>query len=189
MRHLSTAAALLLPATAFAHAGYDQVGGFGAGLAHPFAGLDHMVAMVALGLWAPTLGGRETPAVPAAFLAGMIAAWLLGVVEPARSLAAIGVFVSAVLLPIAVGAGLRMPVVGAVVVAALIGVLHGHAHGDEIPAGRNLTLYAAGFLMSAAALLALGYGVATAAMRMGRAWLVRVLSGGAVVALLYGALF
>lgn len=172
MRRLVLAAALLAPLPAFAHPGHDHGAGFLAGLAHPLGGLDHLVAMVAVGLWAASYGSRRMALVlPGAFLGGMVAGGVLGAFGPALAVVEYGVIGTAVLLAVAVAASLRLPVAASLGVVALAGVMHGYAHGAEMTAGSSLALYGAGFLVATATLHALGFGMAQLAT--GRPALIR----------------
>jgi urease accessory protein len=174
MRRLVLAAALLAPATAFAHPGHDHGAGFLAGVAHPFGGLDHLVAMVAVGLWAASFGTRRMALVlPGAFLGGMALGGLGGAFGPALPVVEYGVIGTAVLLAVAVAASLRLPVAASIGFVALAGVLHGYAHGAEMTAGSSLALYGAGFLAATATLHALGFGLAQTAIGAGRMAVVR----------------
>jgi urease accessory protein len=137
-----------LPTVAWAHTGAG--GGFLAGFAHPFMGLDHLLAMVAVGLWAVQLGGAMRWRLPLAFVACMA----LGAALPASLGAALepGIAASVLLLGVAVftamrpHAGLAMAVVGA---AAL---LHGHAHGIEMPLAASPLTYGLGLILATALL-------------------------------------
>lgn len=173
-------AALLIavPLLAQAHAGHGEAGAFGAGWAHPFSGADHALAMLAVGLWAAVSGGRALWAMPAVFVAAMLAGAVLGVaglplpgVEPV-------ILASVVVLGAAAALALRAPLSLAVPAIALFGLAHGAAHGAEGPASGLLT-YATGFAAATLALhltgLALGIALARA-----HAALPRVLGAGAV---------
>ncbi|KQT86167.1 HupE/UreJ family protein [Aurantimonas sp. Leaf443] len=134
-------------APAFAHAGPEGHGSFLAGLGHPVSGVDHLVAMVAVGVFASVLGGRARLAVPGAFVGAMVAGFgmaLAGVslplVEPAilASLVVIGLMLAATArLPLALSAG----IVGA------FGLFHGFAHGGEMGSASALA-YGAGFVLA-----------------------------------------
>lgn len=179
-------ALLLAAGTAPAHAHLDSGahGSFVAGFSHPLFGLDHVLAMVAVGLWAAMLGGRAPWAVPAAFVGVMLAGFLaamaglpLPFVEPAilASVVAIGLLV-ALAVPVPVGAG--MAVVGS------FALFHGHAHGGEIGAATTAG-YAAGFALATALLHAAGVAAGLGAARLfsghaGR--LVTQAAGGATAA-------
>lgn len=155
-------AALLLAAStapARAHLDPGAHGSFVAGFTHPLFGIDHVLAMVAVGLWAAMPGGRALWAVPAAFVGVMLAGFLaamaglpLPFVEPAilASVVAIGLLVA---LAVPVPAGPGMAVVG------FFALFHGHAHGGEIGAATTLA-YAAGFALATALLHAAGLGAA-----------------------------
>jgi urease accessory protein len=167
----------MLPVAALAHPHHDHVagGGFAEGLAHPLLGADHVLAMVAVGLWAALTGGRALWAYPATFLAAMAAAGLLGVGGSELALVEHVIVASVILLGAAVAFAYRAPLVLALPLVALFGAAHGWAHGVEGPGGAG---YAAGFVLATAALhgvgLALGF-----ALGRGGARAVR-LSGGAV---------
>lgn len=144
-----------VPTTALAHLDPVEHGSFAAGFTHPLFGLDHVLAMVAVGLWAALLGGRALWLVPLAFVAVMIggfAAALLGMplpfVEPAilASTVVIGLFVA---LALSLPAGLAMALVG------FFALFHGHAHGGEMGEAGTLA-YAAGFAVATALLHAAG---------------------------------
>jgi urease accessory protein len=151
---------MLIPGVALAHPGGHA--GFLAGIAHPLGGTDHMLAMVAVGLWAATVGGRAMWSMPLTFVAAMIAGGALGAaglpfvaVEPM-------ILASIVLLGIAAALALRLPLPMSLAGIALFGLAHGHAHGTEGPAGTMLT-FGAGFVITTVSLhlagLALGRGL------------------------------
>lgn len=149
-----------VPAAALAHSGGGG-GGLTAGLAHPVGGADHLLAMVAVGLWAAQAGGRAAWATPAAFVLALVAGaglalagWPLPAVEPL-------ILASVVVLGAAVALALR-PATGAVLPAvALFGLAHGAAHGLEAPAA-GLAGYGAGFVLATVALHGLGYAIGRA---------------------------
>ncbi len=162
----------LSPGLVLAHAGHEGSGhgsGFLAGLGHPIGGLDHVLAMVAVGLWAALLGGRAIWSLPLAFITAMLAGGAAGAlalplpgVEPM-------ILASIVALGTAAALALRLPPGAAIAVAAVFGLFHGHAHGSEGPA-EGLALYAAGFAIATAALhsagLALGFGITRVAAQV-----------------------
>ncbi|KAB0679293.1 HupE/UreJ family protein [Aureimonas leprariae] len=156
----ATAAAAFLAgaAPAFAHLNPAEHGSLLAGVSHPLTGLDHILAMVAVGLWAAQRGGRAVYAVPAAFVGTMIVGFGLGLagvtlpfVEPmiAASVLALGVLVaSAARLPVAASAGL----------VGLFALFHGVAHASEL-GGAGALSFGFGFVLSTAALHAAGIGL------------------------------
>ena len=159
------AAAALVPGAALAHAGHDA-GTFAAGMAHPAGGADHVLAMLAVGLWAAQAGGRAVWAAPLTFVAAMLAGGLSGAaglpfpaVEPV-------ILASVVILGAAVALALRPSLAVALPVLAVFGAAHGWAHGAEGPA-TGLAAYAAGFALGTAALhgagMLAGFGLARSA--------------------------
>jgi urease accessory protein len=144
------AAALLAPLPALAHPGGDHVHGLATGFLHPLMGLDHLAAMVAIGLWAGLLGGRFAWALPASFLGGMAAGGALGLAGFGLPMVEAGILASLIVLGALVGAARRLPAALALPMVAAFGLLHGHAHGAEAAGGA--LGYAAGF-MAATALL------------------------------------
>lgn len=177
MRILPLALMLLIaPTMALAHPLHDA-GTFLAGLHHPVGGLDHVLAMVAVGLWAAQLGGRALWATPATFVGAMIlggTAGALGLPFPAVEPM---ILASIVLLGVAVALAVRLPLAAALPVIAVFGAAHGWAHGAEGPA-TGLALYAAGFALATAAL----HGLGIAAGRGLSALALRGLGGAAAVA-------
>lgn len=178
-------AALMIVAAgqgAFAHTGVAPHGhGFVAGFAHPVFGLDHLAAMVAVGLWAARLGGRALWAVPAAFvtlLAGGAVVGASGLGLPAVEMV---ITASVVVLGLLAALGLRLPLAPAAALVAAFGVFHGHAHGAEMPALADPLAYGLGFAAATALLHAAGLGLGLMLPRTGAAWAPR-LAGAAIAA-------
>lgn len=151
---------LLIPSAAFAHPSHE-VGqsAFAAGLGHPLGGIDHVLAMLAVGLWAATAADRRGLwALPVAFVTAMIIGGFLGAhgvhlpaVEPA-------ILASSIVLGLAVALALRPSLSVALPVVAAFGVMHGHAHGVEGPVA-GLASYAAGFVLATGGLHLAGIGL------------------------------
>jgi urease accessory protein len=154
----------LLPTAAWAHDGRIGAGGLYAGLAHPLTGIDHLAAMLLVGVWAGLLADKthSAMALPAAFLGAMLAGFFVGpligggVAEPT-------ILLSLVALGAAAAFRLRAPAPLALTAVAVFGFAHGMAHGFETPSGAFPALFAAGFAIASAALHGLGL------------WLARVL--------------
>jgi urease accessory protein len=148
-------AALLLPAVAHAHPGHADAGLI-SGFMHPFSGLDHMVAMLAVGVWAARNTGMKRWLAPAAFLMGMIAGGVLGLdgflPRFLESAVTASTFAAALLVLLAV----RLPLGVQASIAAAFAVWHGIAHGAELPAATAPMAFAAGFLVATALLLVMG---------------------------------
>lgn len=171
-----------LASTAEAHVGPTPGVGFAAGLTHPFGGLDHLLAMIAVGFWAAQQEGRARWAIPASFLLAMILGGGLGLVGLALPGVEAGVATSVLLLGLAIAAGLRLKLGLAVGLVALFAIFHGHAHGTEMPQAAAPILYGLGFLAATAALHLAGFGLAQIARGAALRW------SGAAVALVGVAL-
>ena len=159
-RVLLAASMLAVASPASAHVGQGLGFSIAGGFAHPFFGLDHLVAMVAVGLWAALAGGKRLWVWPAAFVSAMLMGGFIGHagielphVEPA-------IAASVIALGLLVATGLKAPVpLGAALIAAFA-IFHGHAHGAEAPA-EGWAGYAAGFVLATAMLHSIGIGVGT----------------------------
>jgi urease accessory protein len=179
---LTILAAALAPLPALAHPGHEGMAfGFAAGLAHPLGGLDHLTAMLAIGVLAGTSPqGRNAFALPAAFLGSMLAGGALGMAGVALPAVEAGVLATAIVLGTLVAAAARLPLGLAFVLAAVAGLLHGHAHGMELAEGAGAMPYVAGFLATTAAL----HGAGLALARAGRLLPTLRLAGGGMAAAL-----
>jgi urease accessory protein len=150
---------LLFSPAAQAHPGHESVetyGGFITGFLHPLGGIDHLLAMVAVGLWAAQIGGRALWAVPASFLVAMLAGGLLGFGTTGFPLMEQGIAASVFVLGLLIALAIRPPLLVPVLLVAFFAVFHGAAHGAELPAGLGAGTYATGFLMATAFLHAAG---------------------------------
>ena len=154
------AVALAGSSPALAHTGIEHAVSFASGFAHPWTGLDHMLAMVAVGLWAGLNGGRALWAWPAAFVGVMLAGGALGIAGVPLPLVEPGILASVIVLGLLVLAAARLPVALGAALVAVFALLHGHAHGAELPSGAAAATYAAGFALATALLHALGLGIA-----------------------------
>jgi len=152
---LTATLAMLTPAVAFAHTGVGDTSGFVHGFGHPISGLDHVLAMVMVGVFAWQLGGRALWLVPTTFIAVMAIGGALGIAGIGVPFVEIGIAVSVVVFGAIVAFDLKAPTVAAMGVVGLFAVFHGHAHGAEIPEDAGGVAYAAGFTI-ATALLHLG---------------------------------
>ncbi|MGO9232698.1 MAG: HupE/UreJ family protein [Methylocella sp.] len=162
---------------AFAHVGQGHVAGFAHGFAHPLSGLDHIIAMVAVGLYAANLGGRNLWLVPSAFITTMIFGGILGYSGFPLPLVEGGIGLSVVVMSLAVAAGVNLPTVAAMALVSLFALLHGHAHGSEGAELSSFLPYAAGFVIATTSLHVAGIGLglgldkfgASASLRLKRA--------------------
>lgn len=177
------ASVLALAATpALAHPGFVGSSGMAAGIAHPLSGLDHILAMFAVGILAAQAGGRYLWAIPATFVSMMVVGGAAGMGGVALPMVEQGIIGSVILLGLVIAAGSRVPATAALVLTAAAAIFHGHAHGTEIPLGTGGLEYAAGFVISTALLHASGIGAVLAVSRSATAMgqMVPRLAGGAI---------
>lgn len=170
------ALALTFASPAFAHTGHD-VNGFASGLAHPVFGLDHLLAMVAVGLWAGLVGGRAFWAWPAAFVGAMVLGGVLGMQGIALPAIELVIVISVIALGMATALDLKLHVVLGAAIIAIFGIAHGHAHGTEAPEMGGGLAYAAGFVIATAVLHGIGLGLAALTRTRFAAKVTRVLGG------------
>jgi urease accessory protein len=144
--------------SAMAHPGHAE--GAMAGLMHPLTGVDHILAMVAVGLWAVQLGGRAQWLLPASFVSFLAVGGMLGASGAALPLVEAGIVTSVLLLGLLIGFAVKLQALPAALAVGALALCHGYAHGVEMPASGSGLLYGAGFVAASAALhfagLALG---------------------------------
>jgi len=155
-RALAAVALTALASRALAHVETGQAAGFLAGLAHPVSGLDHVLAMVAVGLWGAQLGAPAIWLLPVTFPIVMALGGLLGLLGVPLPGVEIGIALSAILLGAAVMTERRLPLYAAAALVGFFAVFHGHAHGTELPPGQSALLYSLGFVVATGCLHALG---------------------------------
>lgn len=164
---------IALPTAAFAHTGAGDTAGFLHGFAHPVGGLDHVLAMVAVGVFAVVLGGRAVWLVPLSFVGMMAVGFLLGIGQVDVPFVELGIALSSVVIGGVAALGRPMPVVAAMALVGGFAIFHGHAHGAEMPADAAGLTYALGFITATALLHAAGIlaamGVARLVGKYGRA--------------------
>jgi urease accessory protein len=174
------------PGSAMAHISGTERGGFAAGLLHPITGADHVLAMLAVGVWGAQLGAPAIWLLPVTFPVVMAFGGMLGLVGLKLPGIEIGIALSAIVLGFMVLREARPKLAVAAVIVGFFAVFHGFAHGAELPPGGNAILYSAGFVIATGCIHATGIAIGLAhrwpAGRVG----LRV-AGGAVT--LAGALF
>ncbi len=160
-RRLSTILVMLLVAAEplLAHDQQGQARGFLTGFLHPLSGFDHVLAMIAVGLWGAQLGMPAIWLLPVTFPMVMACGGFLGLVGIPLPGVEIGIAVSALVLGIMVAAEARPPLAIAAAMVAFFAVFHGHAHGTELPAGQSGLAYSIGFVVATGGLHATGIGV------------------------------
>lgn len=139
-----------------AHPMAFHTGGFATGIAHPFLGLDHVLAMVAVGVWAAQCGGRARIALPAAFIAAIAAGGALAMAGVAWPHVEAGVAATVLAVGLLIALAVQLPVFAGAALAAIFALTHGYAHGAELPAATSPVAYAAGFVFASALLVAFG---------------------------------
>ena len=167
-----------LPSLAFAHTGLGATHGFAHGFAHPLGGIDHLCAMIAVGLWATQLGGKAVWAVPTTFVVVMALGAALGMAGVQIPFVEKGIILSVLLLGVLVAAAVRLPVAAGALVVALFAVFHGHAHGSEMPASASGCAYGAGFVVATVILHAFGSGVGRLMQKLSTTQLTRIAGAG-----------
>ena len=169
-RMLTIVAALAVggfAAPALAHTGAGARHDLTHGFLHPLGGLDHVLAMVAVGLYAAQLGGRALWLLPAAFVGTMIVGGFLGYAGVPVPMVEQGIGISVVAMGLAIAAGLQLPTLVATALVGLFALVHGHAHGAEGTRPTSFLSYAAGFVAATAILHAVGIGLGLALDRLG----------------------
>lgn len=150
-----------LPGAAFAHTGVNDFFSFSAGFIHPFHGLDHMLAMLAIGLWAVRLGNTATWLVPVCFVLFM--AFGSGLANQQIDLPHVEttIALSVLILGLLIASTRLLAWPLAALIAACFAIFHGHAHGTEIMASANALSYALGFAAASASLHLIGIAIGT----------------------------
>lgn len=152
------AAFTIMPLSALAHPGHEShAASLLGGLAHPLLGLDHVLALAAVGLWAAFLGGRARYMVPGAFVASMICGFTLAVAGVSFPAVEPGIAASVLVLGVLLAAAVRLPLAHSALLVSVFAVLHGHAHGDEF-SGSAFT-FGVGFIAATLLLHAAGIGL------------------------------
>ncbi len=185
IRYLVALTALFAAGSACAHTG-NLAGGLVGGLAHPLFGPDHVIAMVAVGLWGAFLGSPAIFLLPVAFPLMMAAGGVLGILGVPLPGTEIGIAISAIVLGLMVAIEARPPIWVALIIVGAFAIFHGHAHGTELPAGADAVAYSLGFVIATGILHLIGIAFSLLARwPMGR---VAVRAMGALIACI-GALF
>lgn len=168
---------LLFTQTAFAHTLGAEGASFYQGFIHPLLGLDHLLAMLAVGIWAAQAGARARWLIPAAFLVMLALGGGVGMLGWTLPQVDLGIAGSVVVFGLLIAGVAKMPLWLSMGVAGLFALCHGHAHGAEMPQTASPLLYAAGFLFATALLHLLGVFTGMAATQ---GWPARLLRAGGV---------
>jgi urease accessory protein len=149
----------LVTLPALAHVQEGQAAGFLTGLAHPVSGLDHVLAMVAVGLWGAQLGAPALWLLPVTFPLVMAFGGFLGLLGIPLPGVEVGIALSALALGLAVATSWRPPLAAAAALVAVFAAFHGHAHGTELPEGQSGLTYSIGFVVATGLLHLAGIGI------------------------------
>ncbi|HEX9724166.1 MAG TPA: HupE/UreJ family protein [Vicinamibacteria bacterium] len=150
---------LAWPRLAMAHVQGGEAAGFWSGLGHPISGLDHVLAMISVGLWGAQLGAPAVWVLPVTFPMVMAFGGMLGLLGLGLPGVEIGIALSALVLGFMIFREARPPLWVAALVVGVFAVFHGHAHGTELPAGQSGLLYSIGFVVSTGLLHATGIAI------------------------------
>lgn len=186
MRATLVLAAILSASTAQAHTGEGVAGGLASGFLHPLFGWDHVVAMVAVGLWGAVLGAPALWLLPVVFPVVMALGGALGVAGVPLPAVEVGIALSGVVLGLLVAFAVRAPLWVAALIVGAFAVFHGHAHGTELPVAADPIAYAVGFVIATGLLHLAGIAIGLLWTRPQGALAVR---GAGLIVAVVGAMF
>lgn len=155
---ISAVTVLSLTTIASAHPGHDTSSA-ASGFAHPFTGYDHLLAMLAVGLWSAQLGKRAKWLLPISFLTAMCAGGALAALGIKLPLAEQGILTSVLVLGLLIAFAARLPLAAAITITTLFALCHGHAHVAEMKPADSILPYSSGFLLATALLHLTGLGI------------------------------
>ncbi len=168
---------LTLAAPASAHSDPNLAGGLVAGVLHPISGPDHLLAMVAVGLWGAFLGRPLIILLPTVFPAMMAVGGMLGMIGVPAPPTELGISASVIVLGAAIAARWRPPAVVALLVVAIFALFHGYAHGAELPSIADPVAYSLGFVVATGCLHLIGIAIGLIERRRHGATAIRVMGG------------
>lgn len=172
---------VLLPSLAQAHPGFPgHIHGFANGVMHPLSGLDHLLAMIAVGLWAAQRGGRALWLAPLAFISMMVFGGILGMTGMGRiPFVEQAIAASVLTFGILIATAKQLPLRAGLLVIGSFALFHGYAHGAEMPATASGWLYGLGFVLATSGLHLLGINLGLASQRINSSQTIRY-AGGAI---------
>jgi urease accessory protein len=169
----------LLPAALFAHTGHDALG-FATGFTHPVFGLDHLLAMLSVGILSAQMGGRAIWTVPLTFVSLMLVGGVFGMLGIPFFSVEIAIALSVLLLGILIASNKKFPLFITMAGVGFFALFHGHAHGGEMPGSAQPALYALGFVLGTSLIHLLGVFLGWVATRQPRHSLILRISGVAI---------
>lgn len=156
---IAGAVILISAADALAHTGTGVAGGLKSGVLHPVLGLDHLLAMLAVGIWGAQMGGRTVWTLPVTFPIVMAAGGVMGMMDLPLPHVEIGIALSMIALGLAIATAWKPAEGIALLIVGFFAIFHGHAHGAELPSAADPAAYAAGFVVATGAIHVAGVGV------------------------------
>ncbi|NOQ52248.1 MAG: hypothetical protein GQ578_08560 [Desulfuromonadaceae bacterium] len=178
----------LMPLSALAHTGVGGTTGFGSGFGHPIGGADHLLAMLAVGLWAAQMAGRAIWAIPSAFVIVMILGGILGISGIPAPYVEEGILLSVLVLGILIATAFKFPLAISALIVGIFAVFHGHAHGTEMPLAIGGLSYSIGFSIATVLLHAFGIAIGVALQKLNIEKVVRFAGGAIAISGIYLAL-
>lgn len=170
---------LMLNISLFAHTGVHEASGFSAGFSHPIGGADHVLAMVAVGLWAAMIGGRATWIVPVGFVSMMSVGAFMGIGGLEVSFVEEAILASVIAMGVLIAFGIKFNVVLSTVIVGVFAFFHGVAHGAEMPLNASGFEYGIGFIIATTILHIVGIAIGIALERFSKRSISQV-AGGAI---------
>jgi urease accessory protein len=171
--------------TVLAHTNAGETTGLMHGMSHPVGGADHLLAMLAVGLWAVQTGGRAVWIVPAAFVMVMILGGVLGFSGIAIPFIEEGILVSVLVLGTLIAGAFKFPIVISTMVVGVFAIFHGHAHGTEMPLAMGAFSYSIGFALATAMLHVMGMAAGFWLQKLNLEMLNRVMGGAIALSGIY----
>lgn len=159
MKHVLFSLFLVFPSFVFAHAPEGAGGGFFTGFLHPILGFDHLIAMVAVGLWGAFLGDRALWILPIVFPSIMAVGAAIGIIGLEVPLVEFVIALSGVVLGALIALRFKAPLAVAMVLVGIFASFHGYAHGTEMPGQISAFTYGAGFVIGTGLLHLAGIGI------------------------------
>lgn len=151
-RIIAVAVGLFVSSLAFAHTGHDHAEGLYFGIAHPIGGLDHLLAMLGVGIWAAQIGGKSRFVLPLAFVGVMLLGGALGMTGMNLPYIEEGILGSVMVLGLLLSLAFNVPLLAGALIVGFFAIFHGYAHGAEMPISSGALAYMFGFALSTALL-------------------------------------
>jgi urease accessory protein len=183
-------AALMMAATlaagpAWAHAGNSSLGGFASGFSHPLFGYDHLLAMLAVGIWGAQMGGRSVWTLPVTFPLIMAVGGIMGMAGIPLPSVELGIALSILVLGMAIAFAWRPFEPVALLIIAAFAVFHGYAHGGELPAAADPAAYSIGFVVATGAIHVVGIAIGLLIGKLFDGWVSRGIGGAIALGGIY----